>query len=216
MRRNPDGSFMILNPGKPKRKRRARRAKAKKTTRRRRARAYTANPVANPRRRRRRRSSASGKRRRSYRRNPSRAARAATGLASPLPLPKIGKFDIGFAIVGGIGTIGHGMATNIVAGYIPLDVAKTPAGKVGVGLALGVVGSWGAWKFLPRNWAVPLIAGMSTSVAVQAYNAFVLPNFPQMPVSGVESLETLEGIAGLGELQPFSVVGGDDRFVSPY
>lgn len=212
-----DGSFMILNPGKPKRKRRARRAKAKKSTRRRRrARSYAANPVvANPRRRR-RRSSASGKRRRGYRRNPSRAARAAGGLASPLPLPKIGKFDIGFAVVGGVGTIGHGMLTNMAASYLPFEQAKTPAGKAGVGLVLGIVGSWGAYRFLPRQWAIPLIAGMSTSVAVQAYNAFVLPNFPQLPVAGVETIETLEGIAGMGELQPYGDMVGGDRFSTPY
>lgn len=221
MRRNPDGTFMILNPGRPKKrgkgKRRAK-AKAKRSPARR---AYHHNP-APKRRTRRRRAYAHNpsRRRRAYRRNPSRAAGMA--FVSPLKLPKLGQLDLGFAAFAGAGLIGHGMATNLVAQHVPVEQLKSGPGKFGLGVGVGAIGSWVAWKFLPRNVAVPLIAGMSASVAAQAFNTFVASHLPQLPVSGYESMELLSGLEDaddeLGGVMPYELqgVGESERFTTPY
>lgn len=217
MRRNPDGTFMILNPSKPKKRRK--RAKAKKSGKRRARARHNPNPAPAKRRRRRRSSSSSApKRRRHYRRNPSRRGGSNVGsLASPLPLPKIGQFDLGFAVVTGVGAIGHGMLTNLAAQHVPVAELKTGPGKFALGFVIATAGSWLAWKFAPRKWAVPLIAGMGSSVTVQAFNTFIVPNFPQLPVSGYENVDALHGYQDGNDLSGLELAGDDeDRFASPY
>jgi hypothetical protein len=116
---------MVLNPSKPKKKGKS--TKAKKATKHAPKKAASKNRKAKKNRATR------------YVKNPGRrhARGAAAGsLASPLPLPKLGKLDMGFAIVTGVGVVGHGIATNFIADKVPVAQLKSGAGKFGLGLGL--------------------------------------------------------------------------------
>lgn len=199
MKRNAGSPVMILNP-KPKKAKKRKATSAKK------------HAASKPRKAPKRRS-------KSYKRNPAPRSRgaAAGALASPLPLPKIGKLDIGFALVTGAGIVGHGMATNFVADKVPVPQLKSGAGKFGLGLALAIAGSYAAHAFAPKKFAVPLTVGMGASVVVQGLNTFVFPKLPQLPVSGYESIDMLSGMEGYDEI-PDGIQGmdaiTDDRFAS--
>lgn len=203
MRRNPGSALMVLNPGRPKKRRASKKRKASKKRR--------AHHVANPAPKKRRRAKAS---RRGYRRNPSRSS-AGAALQSPIALPKLGKLDMGFALVTGAGVVGHGMATNYLANVIPVPQVKAGAGKFGLGLGLAVAGSWAAFAFLPKKWAVPMSVGMGTSVVVQGLNTFVFPHVPALPMSGYESIDMLEGYQ---DIDAGGTVAGleDDRFAGAW
>jgi hypothetical protein len=197
---------MVLNPSKPKKKGKS--TKAKKATKHAPKKAASKNRKAKKNRATR------------YVKNPGRrhARGAAAGsLASPLPLPKLGKLDMGFAIVTGVGVVGHGIATNFIADKVPVAQLKSGAGKFGLGLGLAIAGSWAAFAFLPKKFATPLSVGMGTSVVVQGLNTFVFPKFPQLPVSGYESIDMLSGYEEVPGTDPGAFAGLEaDRFESAF
>lgn len=200
MKRNAGTVVEILNP-KPKKK-----AKKSKATH------AKHNPASKPKKK------AKKHRAKGHKRNPSSARRAAGAtLASPLPLPKIGKLDLGFAVVTGVGIVGHGMATNFIAEKVPVTQLKSGAGKWALGLGLAIGGSYLAHAIAPKKFALPLTVGMGASVVVQGLNTFVFPKLPQLPVSGYESIDMLNGLEGYEEI-PAGINGiaaiDDDRFAS--
>lgn len=113
--------------------------------------------------------------------------------------------DLMSGVVGGVGAIGTGLLTNVVAGYVPVDQLKTGPGKLVLRAGVTAVASFAAKKALPSKFSNPLIAGALVGLGIEALQQLVMPHLPVPAMSGYESLEQQLGI--IEELQPGTLNG---------
>lgn len=96
----------------------------------------------------------------------------------------------GSVLLGGAGVVLSGVGTAYAAGALPMAQAKTGWGKLAVRAGITAAGVYAVHKFVPKQFAVPLIAGTLAGLGIDLLNLTVMPMLPGLhALSGVAPIE---------------------------